>query len=145
MSKLAKLLHLSRSRLILLFVVLGMLPLCQLLIVLLPLRWLLKIFSLTPGDAVAEVEGLNQNVLDDVIWTIQTVQRHASLFPAKCLAEAITAKVLLRWKNIPATLFLGARRESDGKLSAHAWLLCGERIVTGHTEVRNFQQIVAFR
>ena len=49
---------------------------------------------------------------------------------SKCLVRALTAKRLLKKKNISSTLYLGVKTE-NGKMSAHAWLRTGMLYVTG--------------
>ncbi len=52
-----------------------------------------------------------------------------------CLVDAIAAKIMLRRRNIPATIFFGMAKDNDKKITAHAWVKCGDIYVTGeHTE-----------
>ncbi|UFH58940.1 lasso peptide biosynthesis B2 protein [Sulfurovum mangrovi] len=48
-----------------------------------------------------------------------------------CLVQALTAQRMLQKRGIPGVFYLGAMREKDGELKAHAWSQCGERIITG--------------
>jgi hypothetical protein len=50
-----------------------------------------------------------------------------------CLEQALAASGLLRRGRIPGTLYLGVARDAtqpDG-VAAHAWVRCGDLIVTG--------------
>jgi hypothetical protein len=58
-------------------------------------------------------------------------------FNDRCYPEAITAKLMLRKRNIGSTLYVGVRKDPD-KVLAHAWLRCGSIIVTGKREMTNF-------
>lgn len=49
---------------------------------------------------------------------------------SKCLVRALCARHLLHEKGITTTLYLGCGKE-NGRMSAHAWLRCGELFVTG--------------
>ena len=49
---------------------------------------------------------------------------------SKCLVRALVARRILLGKGIHTTLYLGLRKEDD-TLHAHAWLRCGNYIVTG--------------
>ncbi len=65
------------------------------------------------------------------------IQKVGNLMPWKCtcLVNAITAKIMLRRRNIPATIFFGMAKDNDKKIAAHAWVKCGDIYVTGeHTE-----------
>lgn len=48
-----------------------------------------------------------------------------------CLAQALAAAAMLHRRHIPATLYLGARRDQAEGLTAHAWLRVGPTIITG--------------
>jgi len=54
--------------------------------------------------------------------------------------------VMLSRRGISATLYLGvARDENDpGAMAAHAWLRCGEVILTGAGGVERFSAISSF-
>ena len=59
-------------------------------------------------------------------------------FGQKCLIEAIVAKKLLKQNSIDSTLYLGVARNGQKRLIAHAWLKCGDYIVTGRKGIENF-------
>lgn len=70
-------------------------------------------------------------VLRRIKWAIGAVSRRAP-WRCKCLEQAIAAKMMLRRRNIPSTLYLGVAREKSGaSAQAHAWLRCGSYYVTG--------------
>jgi hypothetical protein len=49
-----------------------------------------------------------------------------------CLDQAMCAAILLQRYKISYTLNLGVRKKEDGKsLDAHAWIVCGDKIVLG--------------
>jgi len=50
---------------------------------------------------------------------------------SKCFIQALTAKIMLRQLGIANTLYLGMDRNGRKEIEAHAWLRCGELIVTG--------------
>lgn len=47
-----------------------------------------------------------------------------------CLAQALAGSLMLRRRGLPATLCFGVARK-DGKLQAHAWLICDGGTVCG--------------
>lgn len=49
---------------------------------------------------------------------------------SKCLVQALTARTILKKKNVNTTLYLGVMKE-DNEMKAHAWLRCGNLYVTG--------------
>jgi hypothetical protein len=48
-----------------------------------------------------------------------------------CLPQALVAHFLLLRNGYPAELKIGAAKNRDGKLEAHAWVTSGEMIVIG--------------
>ena len=51
---------------------------------------------------------------------------------SKCMIQALTAKKLLNKMGYPCTLYMGVMNSpSTNELQAHAWLRCGDKIVTG--------------
>lgn len=69
-------------------------------------------------------------ILDRVAWAIRSA---AAVVPwrSDCLRQAEAARHWLGRHGITTELRLGARKNEHGHLDAHAWLLCGERVVTG--------------
>lgn len=71
---------------------------------------------------------------DDVYRVAWGVAAVAKLIPhASCLTQALAGQYLLAKAGHPATIQIGVAREKDGRVSAHAWLLHGDRIVLGGT------------
>lgn len=61
----------------------------------------------------------------------------------KCFEQAITARLMLEKRKIPNTLYLGVQN-NNMKLKAHAWLRCGDDIITGSKGKDNFIVVAAF-
>lgn len=63
-----------------------------------------------------------------------SIIRGSRIVPWKsvCLDQAIAGINLLKHKKIPYCLHLGVRKKEDGlKLDAHAWVVCGDKIILG--------------
>jgi hypothetical protein len=62
------------------------------------------------------------------------IPRAAKFVPrATCLTQAMAAQYLLSRRGCPATIRIGVG-QSVGRFSAHAWLLCGDRVVVGGSD-----------
>jgi hypothetical protein len=72
-----------------------------------------------------------QPFLASLTWSVGALSRRLP-WRCQCLEQALAAQMLLRRRNIPHTLYLGARLQ-QGRLEAHAWVRCGGRLVTGET------------
>lgn len=69
---------------------------------------------------------------------------HHTLWESKCLVQAIVAQYLLKKKHISTTLYLGVCRDKSGELKAHAWLRCGQMIVTGERYKKGYKEVSKF-
>lgn len=67
-----------------------------------------------------------------------------TLHKSKCYDQALTAKALLGQMALPATIYFGLAKESENQLSAHAWVRCGNNIVTGKAGMDRFTVIACF-
>ena len=62
-------------------------------------------------------------------------------FRSDCLVQALAAQHWLLKEGIPSTIVLGVERPIDGDFGAHAWLLHGDRVVTGG-EIQRYSPIL---
>ncbi len=84
-----------------------------------------------------------------IAWAVDAASRRLSYLPwrNRCLAQALTARAMLRRRNIPCTLYLGVAhdgQEGEARLLAHAWLRCGSRILTGRRGMERFTVVSTF-
>ena len=67
-----------------------------------------------------------------------------TLHESKCYDQALAAKALLGQIGLPATIYFGLAKESENQLIAHAWVRCGNKIVTGKAGMDRFTVIACF-
>ena len=65
-----------------------------------------------------------------------------SPWPNKCLVSSLSARVLLKRRNIKSQLSLGVAKDAEGKLMAHAWLKVGEKEIV--SKGGNFHELYLF-
>lgn len=136
--RLANLLHLSWGDRWLLAETFILLGLARLAINLVPLRRLAPWFGSQSQETPAEITPANLHEAERIAWAVHTVSRHTP-WKSNCYPQAFTAKLLLRRKRIPSTLYLGAalhpntagQTVATPAMTAHAWLRCGPLYVTG--------------
>ena len=78
-----------------------------------------------------------------ISWAVRTAARFTP-WESKCLAQAMSARIMLKRRGYPTTLYLGLAKKERNELSAHAWLRCGSRILTGGAGHRQFTVVGAF-
>ena len=86
---------------------------------------------------------INSAKINDVEHAIRRASRF-SLHKSKCYDHALTGKFMLKRRNLSATIYFGLAKDAQNGLSAHAWVRCGNRIVTGKKGMENFTVIAAF-
>lgn len=76
----------------------------------------------------------------------RAVQTMACNLPwhSRCLVQAAAAKRMLDRRGIPSTLYLGIARDENQNLIAHAWLRCGDAIITGKAGKDRFTTVSMF-
>lgn len=86
------------------------------------------------------------SLLHEITRIRNTLRRIGNNTPwnSNCLVLAITGKILLRQQKLSNTLYLGVMREGKSSLAAHAWLTCGNVIITGGTNVDAYSIVGSF-
>lgn len=85
----------------------------------------------------------------EAIFISEAIHRVSPYLPwtCNCLAKAIAGKAMLKLRKIPSTLYLGvAKEDNKHQLIAHAWLRCGNQILTGkpiqkYTPISSFAEL----
>jgi hypothetical protein len=94
-----------------------------------------------------QVESTNDLQDLDISKKIQHAIQRASnytMHDSKCYDQALTAKALLGQSGLPATIYFGLAKDSENQLMAHAWVRCGERIVSGEPGMERFTVVACF-
>jgi hypothetical protein len=119
---------------------------------LLLLKWKVTC-SLTPLKWYASCLGIQQASTPDIPiedprirMIMRAIARGKKYSPwnIKCLAEAIAAQQMLNRRKIAATLYLGIARKDEHEIVAHAWLRCGNIILTGRRGMNKFTVVSSF-
>jgi hypothetical protein len=118
----------------------------RLMIVALPFRTVAKRLGQPNTETARTDDARRRELLRRVRWSVLAASRRAP-WRCQCLEQAIAAKMMLRGRGVPATLYLGlARRDDDPAraIDAHAWLRCGTTFVTGGDGSRRFGIVSGF-
>ena len=118
-----------------------LLHLAKLVIVFMPFK---KIASWMGSLGVESVHDLHST---DMFTKIEHAVRRAArytLHESKCYDQALSAKALLGQSGLPATIYFGLAKESVNQLMAHAWVRCGERIISGKAGMERFTVVACF-
>ncbi len=119
------------------------LGIARLAILVLPFRWIAPGLGRHMARSPEETGAAPAELLDRISWAVTTASRHLP-WDCLCLAQAMAGKAMLKCRGVPCTLYLGLAKGSEAQLQAHAWLQCGERILTGQRGMTGFTVIATF-
>jgi transglutaminase superfamily protein len=61
---------------------------------------------------------------------------------ATCLTQALALQTLLTRRGHASSLHIGVEKEPGGRLGAHAWVRCGDRILIGGDESERYAPLL---
>ena len=109
---------------------------CRFLIHFVPL----KKFATSMGDYGKESEPSKVKNSQELQTISKAITRISRRVPWRCLCyeQAFIGKLMLNHRKIPATIYFGVANSDRNKLMAHAWLRCGDIIITGKKGMEKF-------
>jgi hypothetical protein len=117
--------------------------LAELAVHLLPFRYLMRLARLPQTQAALTSEPADPAPVHRVRWAVYRATQHLP-WRCRCLAQAVTAHVMLTRRGAATVLYIGVRLGGQGALSSHAWLRCGSIYVTGAPVHEQFRVIATF-
>lgn len=111
-------------------------------VLLLPFRVTARRLGAHMGETPHDDDPRVHHLVRSVSWAIGAISRRVP-WRAKCLEQGIAAKMMLRRRNVPNTLYLGVARGTSG-VEAHAWLRNGSYYLTGGAERERFAVVSHF-
>ena len=92
------------------------------------LRWMGKaVESVNESD---EISLVNKQLAARVKVAVTRVDRYVP-WGTECYTQALTAKLMLRKRNVSTVLVVGFRKDEAGEIQGHAWLKIGPYYITG--------------
>ena len=80
-------------------------------------------------------------VLSSVTWAISAAANNVP-WRSDCFPQTIAARKLLRKHGYESTIHIGVERVGDRDLAGHAWLTCGEVVVTGGNDLDRYTELL---
>jgi hypothetical protein len=143
MSRLHKFLCLSHADRFYLLEAAVWLGLARLALLILPFRWIALWLGRHMALAQDLAEGTPAELLTRISWGVTTAGCHLP-WDCTCLTQAMAGKAMLKCRGVPSTLCLGVAKDEETYLQAHAWLRCGDRILTGWQGIAKYTVIATF-
>ena len=108
-----------------------------------PFNKLRKRMGQVKSESPKEVEIDIYKEAKRIAWIVNKVSKYTP-WESKCLVQALTAQKMLKKQEISTTIYLGVRKDENGKMIAHAWTRCGEFYVTGGANRNGFAVVAKF-
>ena len=84
-------------------------------------------------------------VLSTVSWAVAAAANNVP-WRSDCFPQTIAASKILRRYGYQSTIHLGVERVGDDELAGHAWLMCGDELVTGRgVDLSRYTELHSFR
>lgn len=115
----------------------------RLSIIIIPFKYLSLVMGRRNFESTYKLSDESIKRVSDISYAVKKMSRFTP-WESKCLVQALTAQLILRQSGIASTLYLGIARESANTLLAHAWLRCGNMIVTGGDVKDRFKMVTQF-
>ncbi|MFN8488221.1 MAG: lasso peptide biosynthesis B2 protein [Caldilineaceae bacterium] len=117
------------------------LGLARLLVLTLPFHWLLLLLRLQRRPVQTRLGApVAHQPVEQIRRAVQAVSGYTP-WTSNCLAQALAANRMLHRRRLPSILYIGVAKQHNQPLTAHAWLCCGERFVTGEAGWQQFTPI----
>ena len=115
----------------------------RLAILILPFRYLTKFMGKKMAESPSQINPKLLSRAVTVGWCVNILSNFTP-WESKCLVRAFTAHIILQMLKIPSTLYFGMAKTDSNKLLAHAWLRCGDFMITGDREREGFKSVAQF-
>lgn len=115
----------------------------QLAILLLPFSVYKNKLGEVNAESSRSIDSEQISQIRKIAWAVNVVGKY-SHWKNKCLAKSMTAQRMLRRRGFDSTLYLGIKKVNDNVGKAHAWLRCGQVIVTGGSIMHEYKEIARF-
>jgi len=114
-------------------------------ILLLPFRKIIALMGLVQGEQPGASESIAACRLAAIAWAVQAAALRTP-WESACLVQALTGMAMLARRGGSATLSLGVGRNDNVReiISAHAWLQCGGKFITGAGGYEKYSIISSF-
>jgi hypothetical protein len=113
------------------------LALARLMLLAIPFRQLAARLSRKESSASGTPD---PELLARVAFALRTAASNVP-WRSDCFPQSIAGRMLLRHHGYRSTIHLGFDRSGEDELLGHAWLTCGETVVTGGEDLNRFAEI----
>lgn len=110
---------------------------------LLPFRRIASRLGQTGAQSSTQLHEAAEKRAAHIGFAVDWMGRHLP-WENKCLHKSLATTWMLQRRGIPSTLYFGVRKQEGRDFSAHAWVRCGHRLVSGAEGHETFKVISTF-
>ncbi len=113
------------------------LAIARIMLVVMPFRHLSARLSAASNSTQIEPD---QDLLQRIAYAVSAAANNVP-WRSDCFPQTIAAHMLLKRYGHASTIHFGVERVGEDALSGHAWLTCGETVVTGAAELDRYTKV----
>jgi len=123
----------------------ALLGIARLAVLALPFKWLAVSLGRHMNEADVQLSVSNLNLAREVGHAVLSAANYTP-WESACLPQGVAAQWMLKRRHVAGTLYLGVAKADakPEKLVAHAWLCCGNLILTGREGHRLYTVVATF-
>ncbi|MEP4147161.1 MAG: lasso peptide biosynthesis B2 protein [Halioglobus sp.] len=149
MNRLQKFIVLSPRQKLLFFRAWRLLAVYQLTLVCRPLKRITQALSHSNGVQPSSPESSDQQAVAAELGRLVAYAAVATPWPSRCLVQVLVVQRLMAEQHIPGQILIGVSPSAGGNeheetFGAHAWLQCGDLIVSGESGSEQYQVISSY-
>ena len=91
-------------------------------------------------NAAEQTGDADERHLQDLSWAIAVAANNIP-WRSDCFPQSIAAALMLRRAGHSSTIHFGVSKVTDVELAGHAWLTCGESVVTGANGMERYTEV----
>ncbi len=109
----------------------------------LPFKYLKKQMGIPKTESSYQVDESIYQEAKNIRSIVMLICKYTP-WESKCLVRALLVQHFLKRQKVATTIYLGVNKDDLNHMKAHAWIRCGEMIITGQYEKDHFIQVASF-
>jgi hypothetical protein len=116
------------------------LGIARIMLIVMPFRHLSARLSAKSDSTQPEPD---QDLLQRISYAVSAAANNVP-WRSDCFPQTIAARMLLKHHGYTSTIHLGVEKVGKDELAGHAWLTCGETVVTGSEDLHRYTELHRF-
>ncbi|HZQ08981.1 MAG TPA: lasso peptide biosynthesis B2 protein [Anaerolineae bacterium] len=110
---------------------------------LLSFKQIVRVLRLKAGESPFVPDSQQSKTAQQIRWAVESMAPRIP-WETLCLVQGLAGAAMLRRRHLPLSLYFGVAKTEQGEFQAHAWLCCGDQVLTGGAGRQRFSVIAAY-